>query len=108
MTLEQLRAIVVEGSYNENATLIRKLYFDTFGVRFKSKCSNCLQDAVIELITDLSKKKDIGEYQLHHYTAVYDEKTKRAYNHITINDEVAKRVLELHPELSFKFKKMPE
>ena len=108
MTLEQLRAIVLDGSYNENATLIRRLYFETFNMRLKTKCSNCLQDAVIELITDLSKKKDIGEYQLLHYTAVYDEKTKKAYNHITITDDVAKRVLELHPELSFKFKKIPE
>ena len=108
MTLEQLRAVVVENSYNENAKLIRRLYFETFKMRLRTNCSNCLQDAVIELITNLSKDKDIGKYQLYHYTAVYDEKTKKAYNHITITDEVAKRVLELHPELSFKFKKMPE
>ena len=108
MTLEQLRAIVVENSYNENATLIRKLYFETFKMRLKTKCSNCLPDAVIELITELSKKKGTGEYQLLHYTAVYDEKTGKAYNHITITDEVAKRVLKLRPELAYKFKKIPE
>ena len=108
MTLEQLRAIVVNGSYNENATLIRSLYFETFNMRLKTKCSNCLQDAVIELITELSKNKETGEYQLLHYTAVYDEKTKKAYNHITITDDVAKRVLKLRPELASKFKKIPE
>ena len=108
MTLEQLRAIVVDNSYNENATLIRSLYFETFKMRLKTKCSNCLQDAVIELCVFLENKAKESKYKLHHYTAVYDEKTKKAYNHITINDEVAKRVLEKHPEWVVKFKNIPQ
>ena len=107
MEASVLREIISEKAYAENAKAIRDKHFELFGEKIKTKCPDCLADGAMRIYTELTKNKDVRRYLLHSYTAVFDKKTNKGYNHVTITDEIAERVLKETPALSVRFKKLP-
>ena len=103
-----LREIMSNGTYKENARIIRDTYFETFGTKVKTRCADCLKDAVLELYSKLSEDSDTRQYRLYYYTAVLDKSTGRAYNDVTLTDKIAERILRESPEMRSRFKKVPQ
>ena len=103
-----LREIMSNGTYKENAKVIRDTYFATFGTKVNTRCADCLKDAVLELYSNISENSDERHYRLYHYTAVLDKSTGRAYTDVTLTDKIAENILRENPEMLNRFRKVPQ
>ena len=108
MDANRLREIIARNSYAEESASIRKAYFEMFGERLKSRCKDCLKDAVLLMYNVLKDKGEERKYLLRHDTAIYDKQSKQAYNCVTITDAIAERVLKERPELAVRFISIPQ
>ena len=108
MDANRLRDIIARGSYAEESASIRKAYFEMFGDRLKSRCKDCLKDAVLLMYNALKDKGEERRYLLRHDTAIYDKQSKQAYNCVTITDAIAERILKERPEWAVRFISIPQ
>ena len=108
MDANRLREIIARNSYAEESASIRKAYFEMFGERLKSRCKDCIKDAVLLMYNALKDKGEERKYLLRHDTAIYDKQSKQAYNCVTITDTIAERVLKERPELAVRFISIPQ
>lgn len=108
MNANRLRDIIARNSYAEESASIRKAYFEMFGERLKSRCKDCVKDAVLLMYNALKDKGEERKYLLRHDTAVYDKQSKQAYNCVTITDAIAERILKERPELAKRFVSIPQ
>ena len=108
MDANRLRDIIARGSYAEESASIRKAYFEMFGEKLKSRCKDCVKDAVLLMYNALKDKGEERKYLLRHNTAIYDKQSKQAYNCVTITDAIAERVLKERPEWAVRFISIPQ
>ena len=108
MDANRLREIIARNSYAEESASIRKAYFEMFGERLKSRCKDCVKDAVLLMYNALKDKGEGRKYLLRHNTAIYDKQSKQAYNCVTITDAIAERVLKERPEWAERFISTPQ
>ena len=107
MNIDLLRSIINSGSYASNAVIIQEEYKRVFKRDLSSTCPDKLKDAAFMIYARQKDSEDTRLYKLKPSKSVYDEKTRTAYNFVTITDDVAERVLAAHPEWVDRFRTTP-
>lgn len=107
MNIDLLRSIISSGAYASNATVIQEEYKRVFKRDLNSTCPDKIKDAAFLIYARQKDCEDTRLYKLKPSKSVYDERTRTAYNFVTITDEIAERVLAAHPEWVERFRTTP-
>ena len=107
MNIDLLRSIITAESYKIYSSEIQAEYKRVFKREMPSTCGDKLKDAALILYARQKELDDTRLYKLKTKYSVYDSKTRRAYNFVTITDEIAERILNEHPEWVDRFKEVP-